>query len=88
MIQARRIDPDRNIVQAIGTFKALDDDIDAFSQCAGQPYGVSLSYMPVLAEIKSHFIFPFMEPRPVRFSNLIILDCEFLVYFFLTLKIG
>lgn len=42
MIQARRIDPDRNIVQAIGTFKALDDDIDAFSQCAGQPYGEDL----------------------------------------------
>lgn len=42
MIQARRIDPNTNTIQAIGQFKALDDDIDAFAQCAGQPYGEDL----------------------------------------------
>lgn len=40
MIQARRAGSPKT--EAIGTFKALDDNIDAFAQCAGQPYGEDL----------------------------------------------
>ena len=41
MIQARRIDTDENIVQPIGKFTALDDEIDAINKCINEPYGVS-----------------------------------------------
>ena len=40
MIQARRLDSKSD--QAIGSFKVLDDDIDAISQCT---YGVSARYL-------------------------------------------
>ena len=56
MIQARRIDTDENIVQPIGKFTALDDEIDAINKCINEPYGVSQAFYQVCHQ-KLFFLF-------------------------------
>ena len=55
MIQARRIDANKNKNQPIGTFQALDDDIDAIVKCANEPYGVSILNLSCWTRIYSAF---------------------------------